>query len=363
MQCARCGHVQLPASAERDRALHTIAADVTPSRPAAAMDAWLSAQRTLPKSGESKLLVDVGSSKGEMLLAASRIGWRVCGVEPAAELAQAANAAGAPSICAYFDESVAREIRERYGSGARAIVATNVIANVEQLDEFLGAAGTALDESGVLIVETQYLRDTIEGVMLDTIHHDHLSYFSAESLGAALGRAGFGIVDIERVPAKGGSLRAAARLGVGHGEKHAALVAEERRAGLRDAEYFAPFSRTLQQCASELDRLLGSQAYERVAGYGSSIGCGTVIAQFALEGRLEFLVDESIGEGREDRAFGLRVLSAGELVRSAPEAVVVLAWRFADQIATKTREYLEGGGAFIVPLREVHVIGRKGSAV
>jgi hypothetical protein len=46
-----------------------------------------------------------------------------------------------------------------------------------------------------------------------------------------------------------------------------------------------------------------------------------------------------------------------------PDYYLVLPWHFLDEFQDREREYLQGGGRFIVPLPEVRMIGPDGVPV
>ena len=60
-------------------------------------------------------------------------------------------------------------------------------------------------------VEVPYFRELVERFEFDTIYHEHLCYFSLTSLVRLFARHGLAVVDVERLPVHGGSLRVFAR--------------------------------------------------------------------------------------------------------------------------------------------------------
>ena len=53
---------------------------------------------------------------------------------------------------------------------------------------------------------------------------------------------------------------------------------------------------------------------------------------------------------------GARIPIVDEATVSPPDAYLLLAWNFIDEIMEKERAYLEGGGAFIVPVPALRVL-------
>ncbi len=74
------------------------------------------------------------------------------------------------------------------------------------------ASRTLLADDGIAVIEVPYVKDMLDRCEFDTIYHEHLCYFSVTALDALVRRHGLELVDVERVPIHGGSLR----LRVGH---------------------------------------------------------------------------------------------------------------------------------------------------
>ena len=75
---------------------------------------------------------------------------------------------------------------------------------------------------------------------------------------------------------------------------------------------------------------------------------------------IDFVVDRStVKQGRYTPGNRLPILSPDTLLERRPNAVLLLTWNFAGEIVRQQRDYLDGGGQFIVPVPRVHTIGRE----
>src|SRR5207244_3280985 len=133
----------------------------------------------------------------------------------------------------------------------------------------------------------------------NTIYHEQLCYFSLTSLCQCLTGNGLLIVDVERVPIHGGSLRlyaTPAGPGVWPAERMAHLLAEEEAWAVRSFETYAAFARRVEDLRQALRELLGDlkQKGHRLAGYGASAK-GSTLLNYCGIGRetLDFVVDRS----------------------------------------------------------------------
>lgn len=95
------------------------------------------------------------------------------------------------------------------GRGERAdvMIAINVAAHVDSIDDFGAGFAILLKDNGFARLEIAYLRALTEKCEFDTIYHEHLFYHSVTSLEPLLSRRGLYVNDAERVPIHGGSLR------------------------------------------------------------------------------------------------------------------------------------------------------------
>ena len=92
-------------------------------------------------------------------------------------------------------------------TAADVIHANNVIAHVADLHGVVAGMSILLKPDGVAVIENHYVADLIEGVEFDSIYHEHLCYYSATSFRNLFAQHGLTLVDVERLPVHGGSLR------------------------------------------------------------------------------------------------------------------------------------------------------------
>ncbi len=308
------------------------------------------------------LVVEFGSNDGTLLGCFAEKGMRVLGIDPAEEIAREATARGIPTRAEFFGAGLGRALRTEMGP-ARAVIANNAMANIDDLDDIFSGVQALLAPDGVFVFETQYALDVFEKTLLDVIYHEHISCFSVRPVDAAVGRFGLELFDAQRIGTKGGSIRF--WLQRRHGpHKRAArvddLIAHEEKCGLYDPAYHKAFSRRVAGIRSELHKLT-DQAHGNgltVAAYGTSVGCAALIHQFELEKRLDcFFDDAPFKQSLEGPGYDLPVYTGDKVASIKPALVVILAWRYARTIVAKHADYLAAGGRFAVPLPRLEILG------
>ena len=316
-------------------------------------------KRIIPSDGT--FMVDVGSNDGSLLRAFQARGLRVLGVDPAADIARLATESGVETWAGYFGPDVARKIRSERGA-AGIVTANNVTANVDDMAGFMEGIRHLLAPDGVFVFETSYLLDVLEKNLVETVFHEHLSYYSVKPLEAFFRKLGMQLIDVQRVPTKGGSIRGTVQLAGGPRTASASvagLITLEEQNGLDRPEVFRTYSERLDAVKKDLLRLLGDLKAQgkSVAGYGASVGVTTLLYQFDLSSHLAFIADDN---PRKQNTFSpghhIPVLPSSALYDRKPDYVLILAWNYAAPIMKKHRSFSEQGGRFIVPLPEVKLI-------
>ena len=311
--------------------------------------------------GKDDLVVEVASNDGSLLRYFDSHGVRTLGIEPARNIARIAREAGIATVEEFFTSTLARELRDAYGS-ARAIIANNVLAHVDDTRDFLFGARTLLAQDGLLVVEVPWLGKLVANLEYDTVYHEHLCYFSLTALSQIYSAAGLSVVDVEHVSVHGGSLRVYASPAPRESgtASVANLLAEEAAAGLRNPSRLERFARDVSRQRSELRALLESLKSDgkTVAGYGAPAKGNTLLQYCNITSTmLPYTVDRnSLKVGCFTPGTHIPVLPVDTLAVRRPDYLLILAWNFADEIMGQQAEYRAAGGRFIVPLPVPRII-------
>src|SRR5262245_8641462 len=161
------------------------------------------------------LVVEIASNDGTFLGGFAALGLRTLGVEPARNIAAMARARGIETVSRFFDWQVGRELAASYGK-ARAVVANNVLAHVDDPRSFLAGCAELIADDGRIVVEVPYAGDLLARCEYDTIYHEHLCYFTIGPLARIGEGAGLAVARVDRLPVHGGSIRVWFRRGGEH---------------------------------------------------------------------------------------------------------------------------------------------------
>jgi SAM-dependent methyltransferase len=308
------------------------------------------------------LVVEIGSNDGSLLKAFKSHGLRVIGVDPAASIAAEATAAGVPTIPDFFTSAIAADVRAKHGEAA-LVCANNVFAHADNMADIVRGIHDLLAPDGVFVFEVSYVPDIIDHFVFDTIYHEHVSHHALAPLERFFNRLDMTLFDVDRVKSKGGSIRGfAQRASTGRRSPTSRLrelLAEEERRGITHPEIYREFYRAIEKrkrdTLREVDAAIA--AGRTVAAYGASTTTTTLLYHFELGTRIKFIVDDNpIKQGLFSPGWHIPVYPSAELYARRPDLVVILAWVYADPIIRRHREFIEGGGKFLVPLPELRIV-------
>ena len=205
--------------------------------------------------------------------------------------------------------------------------------------------------------------DVYENTLFDTIYHEHLDYHAVKPLQAFFARNGMTLIDVERVPTHGGSLRGFAQRADGSGavsESVASQIAVEETAGLYEISRYQEFSSQIDQLGADLRKLLDGLKAEgnTVAGFGAPAKATTLMYRFGLDqSDIAYIVDDSpLKQGLYSPGLHIPVVSKEHLEQHPVDYLLILAWNFAEPIIKNNHQVLDNGGHFIVPVPDLKII-------
>ena len=301
------------------------------------------------------LVVEAASNDGSLLKQFQKVGVRTLGVEPARNLAEVARARGVETVEWFFCSDAAAHVRDSYGP-AKAVIANNVLAHVDDTRGFLSGARHLLAENGLAIFEVPYLGELLGRLEYDTIYHEHLCYFSVMALRKLCEAAGLAIASIDRVNVHGGSVRVYAGLSREHDATVFDWERSEHQSGMDRLSTYEKFRAAVEKHRLSLrDFLCGLRSRGRsLAAYGAPAKGNTLLNYCGIDAStIAFTVD------RNERKVGLftpgahlPVRPVSALLEDRPDEVLILAWNFSQEIVRQQEAYRMQGGRFITPLPE-----------
>ena len=304
------------------------------------------------------LIIDIGSNDGN-LLSNFKENHRVLGITPE-EIGKVAIERGIPTIIDYFTKSVVEKVKKEFGE-AKIISATNVFAHIDNVNQITELILNILHDDGVFISESHYLLPLIETLQYDTIYHEHLRYYSLNSLKYLFEQHGLEIFHVKEIPSHGGSIRVySARKG---NYKIKESVNEQLNKEIDivlGANSFKKFQNRVVLSKLKLYKLLSD-----IKGRGKSICAigapsrgSTLVNYVGLDDGIIDYVCEIKGSYKVDKYLPgtlIPILEEKVMFEKQPDYALFLSWHIADELIPKLKE--KGyKGSFIVPLPDPKII-------
>jgi len=268
---------------------------------------------------------------------------------------------------------------DKLGYGNKKAKVITTIAMFYDLMEpkpFIEDIKKVLDDNGVWVLQLSYTPLMIEQLAFDNICHEHAYYYSLNSLEKLFNKNGLKIVDCSLNDVNGGSFRV-------YTQKKDAKVESFGTGPLRDVCKFRISSlKEYENKNIDISKPIVWERYQRqiedlkkqtvdfikaekakgkiICGYGASTKGNTLLQWFGLDNTLIDAIAE-----RSPYKFGLKTIGTNIPIKSEeevramkPDYMLVLPWHFIKEFVEREKEYLHGGGKFIVPCPKFEIIGK-----
>jgi SAM-dependent methyltransferase len=316
------------------------------------------------KLGAKSLVMEIASNDGYLLQHFVKAGVPCRGIEPAANVAEAAVAKGIPTTVKFFGKQTATEIAAQYGR-PDLLLGNNVLAHVPDINDFVGGMKILLKPGGIITMEFPHLLKLMDENQFDTIYHEHFSYLSFGTVEQIFAHHGLRLFDVDEIPTHGGSLRIYGC----HADdaKHANTPAVERlrnhemERGLRQLATYAKFEEQVRATKRHLLKFLVDARAEgkTVVGYGAP-GKGNTLLNYCgiRTDFLDYTVDRSPHkQGRYTPGTHIPILAPERIRETKPDYILILPWNLKQEIVAGNSYVREWGGQFVVPIPRVEIVG------
>jgi C-methyltransferase C-terminal domain/Putative zinc binding domain/Methyltransferase domain len=361
--CESCLLVQLPAYVSGEHIFSDYAYFSSYS------DSWVAHARRYAEAmidrldlGPDSLVTEVASNDGYLLQHFVARDVPVLGVEPAANVAEAARAKGIRTEVQFLGPGTGRAIAGRYGQ-ADLVAGNNVFAHVPDIRGFAGGLRALVKDTGVVTLEFPHLLRLIERRQYDTIYHEHYSYLSLLTSSRALASAGLRVVDVDELETHGGSLRVYARPEESAGEPAGsvkAVLAAEEAAGLHTLAGHEGFAGEVLQIKSDLLGFLldAASSGKTVAGYGAPGKGNTLLNHCGIRSDLlSYTVDRSpVKQGMFLPGTHIPIYAPQRLEETRPDYILVLPWNLREEISQQLEYTRSWGARLVFPIPKLEIV-------
>ena len=300
---------------------------------------------------KNDLIIDIGSNDGN-LLSNFKNNHKVLGITPE-KIGKIAIKKGIPTIIDYFNEKTSSKIIKKYGR-AKVITATNVFAHIDNINSIVRSILKTLRTDGVFISESHYLLPLIQTVQYDTIYHEHLRYYSLESLNFLLKKHNLEIIHTKEIPTHGGSIRVyAARKGIYKISNNVKKQFKKEKKYL-NKKSFENFRKNVVSSKINLFNIIKKikDKNETIFGVGAPSRASTLINYLGLDQDIVDCVLEINGSykiGNYIPGTKIPILNENILSKKKPDYLILFSWHIKNELKRNLKR--KGfKGKFIIPL-------------
>ena len=291
------------------------------------------------KLNKKSFIIDVGSNDGVALKPFLEKGFRnVLGIEPAKNLANLANKNKIKTFNGFLEKKNLKKIKKN----ADLILASNVFAHSDKLKEMAECMLKLLKSNGTIVIEVQYLLNTLKDLTFDNIYHEHYNYWSLTSLVNFFSQFGAKIYRAERVNTHGGSLRIYVKKNnktkIENSVKK--LLNEEENFGIKKFKTYQEFGQRVYKIRKNIIQNLKKLKNDNnlVIGYGAPAKATTALNFFGITKEIDFIVeDNKLKHNKFVPGVKIPIKKKTE-IKNKENPIVVLAWNFFQDIKKNNKE-------------------------
>ena len=292
---------------------------------------------------KKSFIIDIGSNDGVALEPFKRLNFNnILGIEPAKNLAKLANKKKIKTLNGFLNKKIIKKIKKN----ADIILASNVFAHSDNLKEMAECMLKLLSNKGTIIIEVQYLMNTLKDLTFDNIYHEHYNYWSLTSLKNFFDQFKAKIFKVEKIQTHGGSLRVYIKkdnkkLKVEQSVK--SFLKEEEQFGIKKYKTYQEFAMKVYKIRENVLKNIKKIKDEgrQIIGYGSPAKATTALNFFGISQEIDFIVeDNKLKQGKFIPGVKIPIKSK-KFVKNNKNTMLVLAWNFFKEIKKNNQSLSE----------------------
>ena len=297
------------------------------------VDAAKKYYKELKLNKKDSYIIDIGSNDGVALKPFLDLGFKkVLGIEPAKNLAKLANKNRIKTFNGFLDKKNIKKIRKN----ADLILASNVFAHSDKLREMAECMIGLLSKKGTIIIEVQYLMNTLKDLTFDNIYHEHYNYWSLTSLVNFFNQFNVKIYKSEKVNTHGGSIRVYIKKDkkVKIDSSVKKMLKEEDKFGIKNFKTYQKFGEKVYKIRENVLKNIKKikENNKIIIGYGAPAKATTALNFFGISKEIDFIVEDN--KLKHNKLIpGVKIpIKSKSQIKDKKNTCLVLAWNFYSDI-------------------------------
>ena len=289
--------------------------------------------KELKLNKKKSYIIDIGSNDGVALKPFIDLGFKnILGIEPAKNLAKLANKNKIKTFNGFLEKKNIKKIKKN----ADLILASNVFAHSDKLKEMADCMFSLLSKKGTIVIEVQYLMNTLKDLTFDNIYHEHYNYWSLTSLTYFFNQFGAKIFKSEKIDTHGGSIRIYVKkdksIKIDSSVKK--MLKEEESFGITRFTTYQKFGEKVYKIRENvLENIKELKKNNKtIIGYGAPAKATTALNFFGISKEIDFIVeDNNLKHNKFIPGVKIAIKSKSH-IKNKKNILIVLAWNFYNDI-------------------------------
>ena len=289
--------------------------------------------KDLKLNKKKSYIIDIGSNDGVALKPFLDLGFKkILGVEPAKNLAKLANKNKIKTFNGFLDKKNLKKIKKN----ADLILASNVFAHSDKLKEMAECMLSLLNNKGTIVIEVQYLLNTLQDLTFDNIYHEHYNYWSLTSLINFFNQFKATIFRSEKINTHGGSIRVYIKkenkIKIENSVKK--MLKEEENFGIKNYKTYQKFGEEVYKIRENVIKNIKKLKKNKktIIGYGAPAKATTALNFFGISNEIDFIVeDNKLKHNKFIPGVKIPIKNKSQ-IKNNKNTLLVLAWNFYDEI-------------------------------
>jgi nucleoside-diphosphate-sugar epimerase/2-polyprenyl-3-methyl-5-hydroxy-6-metoxy-1,4-benzoquinol methylase len=289
--------------------------------------------KQLKLKSKKSYIIDIGSNDGVALKPFMDMGFKkILGIEPAKNLAKLANKNKIKTFNGFLESKNLKKIK----GNADLILASNVFAHSDKLKEMAECILKLLSKNGTIIIEVQYLLNTLQDLTFDNIYHEHYNYWSLTSLVNFFNQFNSTIFKVERIKTHGGSIRVYIKKGkkIKIENNVKLLLNEEEIFGIKKYKTYQDFGEKINKLKENVIKNINGlkKSDTRIVGFGAPAKATTALNFFGISHQIDFIIEDNKLKHEKFIPGVLIPIRNKKNLKDKNALILVLAWNFFNEI-------------------------------
>ena len=304
---------------------------------------------------KNDVVLDIGANDGTLLKYFKRKKIKTIGCEPAKNLKNELKKNCDYLISNFWSrKTFLKLLKAKKINKPKLITAIGMFYDLEDPNRFIKDAADSLDENGIFVAQLMSLKSMIEKNDLGNVCHEHIEFYSFQSIKYLFEKNGLEIFKISENNINGGSYRFYCR------KFKTGSIRLPKENVLSTMKGFV--ARVKKNKAITL-KFISTQIKKgkKIFLYGASTKGNTVLQYYGINNKkIPYAAERTPFKwGKYTIGTGIKIVSEKEAKKLKPDFFFVTPWGFIKEFIKREKKWLNRGGKFILPFPKMKIIGGK----